>query len=79
MPVLALSVVDVLLFLGLGLAGFVVVALVCAAVLAMLHAVLPSTDAGAAEVDAAEAQAGGDPGSEPAPAPDKEQEPDPQT
>ncbi|HEY8755820.1 MAG TPA: hypothetical protein VIN65_05660 [Candidatus Dormibacteraeota bacterium] len=51
MPVIALSPVDVLLGIGLAAAGFVVVALVCAAVLAMLQLVLPSTDAGAAEID----------------------------
>ena len=51
MPVLALSVVDVLVGIGLAAAGFLVVALVCAAVLAMLQVVLPSVDAGAAEID----------------------------
>jgi hypothetical protein len=50
-PVLALSVVDVLVGIGLAAAGFLVVALVCAAVLAMLQVVLPSVDAGAAEID----------------------------
>jgi hypothetical protein len=50
-PVLAVSVVDVLLILGLGAAGFIVVALVCAGVLAMLQLILPSTDAGAAAAD----------------------------
>jgi hypothetical protein len=45
------SIVDVLLVVGLGAAGFIVVALVCAAVLAMLHMVLPDTDSGAAAVD----------------------------
>jgi hypothetical protein len=48
---LALSAVDILLGVGLALAGFLVVALVCAAVLAMLQLVLPSADAGAAEID----------------------------
>ncbi|MGH7723335.1 MAG: hypothetical protein ACRENL_11000 [Candidatus Dormibacteria bacterium] len=51
MPALALSAVDVLLGIGLAAAGFLVVALVCAAVLAVLQVVLPSADAGAAEVD----------------------------
>ena len=51
MPILALSVVDVLIGIGLAAAGFVVVALVCVAVLAMLQLILPSTDAGAAEID----------------------------
>jgi hypothetical protein len=48
---LALSVVDVLIGIGLAVAGFVVVALVCVAVLAMIQLILPSTDAGAAEID----------------------------
>jgi hypothetical protein len=51
MPQLAVSVVDVLKVLGLGAAGFLVVALVCAVVLVALQLVLPSTDAGAAEID----------------------------
>jgi hypothetical protein len=51
MPPLAFSAVDLLLVLGLGAAGFLVVALVCAIVLAVLQVVLPSTDAGAAEID----------------------------
>lgn len=51
MPVLAASALDVLLGIGLAAAGFLVVALVCAAVLAMLQLVLPSDDAGAAEID----------------------------
>jgi hypothetical protein len=51
MPVLALSAVDVLIGLGLAVAGFIVVALVCAAVLAVLQVVLPSTDSGADDVD----------------------------
>jgi hypothetical protein len=50
-PTLALSVVDVLLGVGLAAAGFLVVVLVCAGVLAMLQLVLPSADAGAAEID----------------------------
>ncbi len=50
-PVLAFSALDALLILGLGAAGFVVVALVCAGVLAVLQVVLPSTDSGAVEVD----------------------------
>jgi hypothetical protein len=50
-PSLAFSVVDGLLILGLGAAGFLVVALVCAGVLAMLQLILPSTDAGAAAAD----------------------------
>jgi hypothetical protein len=50
-PVLAFSAVDALLALGLAAAGFIVVALVCAAVLAVLQLVLPSTDSGAAEID----------------------------
>jgi hypothetical protein len=45
------SVVDVLLVVGLGAAGFLVVALVCAAVLGMLHMVLPDADSGAAAAD----------------------------
>ena len=52
---LAVSAVDVLLVVGLGTAGFLVVALVCAGVLAMLQVILPSSDAGAAAVDAAAA------------------------
>lgn len=48
---LALSVFDVLIGLGFAIAGFVVVALVCVAVLAMIQLILPSTDAGAAEID----------------------------
>jgi hypothetical protein len=51
MPAIALSALDVMLGIGLAAAGFVVVALVCAAVLAMLQLVLPSADAGAAEID----------------------------
>ncbi|MEO8897233.1 MAG: hypothetical protein ABI352_06560 [Candidatus Dormibacter sp.] len=51
MPALAVSAIDVLLIVGLGAAGFLVVALVCVGVLAMLHLILPSTDAGAAAVD----------------------------
>lgn len=51
MPSLAVSALDVLLFLGLGAAGFIVVALVCAGVLAMLQLILPSTDAGAVAAD----------------------------
>jgi hypothetical protein len=50
-PGLAVSAIDVLLVVGLGAAGFLVVVLVCAGVLAMLHLILPSTDAGAAAVD----------------------------
>jgi hypothetical protein len=48
---LALSVFDVLIGIGLAVAGFTVVALVCVAVLAMIQLILPSTDAGAAEID----------------------------
>jgi hypothetical protein len=48
---LALSVVDVLIGIGLAVAGFAVVALVCVAVLAMIQLILPSTDAGADEID----------------------------
>lgn len=51
MPALAVSALDVLLFLGLGAAGFIVVALVCAGVLALLQMILPSTDAGAVAAD----------------------------
>ncbi len=51
MPVVALSVVELLQGIGLAVAGFVVVALVCAGILAVLHVVLPSTDAGAEAVD----------------------------
>jgi hypothetical protein len=57
-PGLAVSVVDVLLVLGLGAAGFIVVALVCAGVLALLQLILPSTDAGAAAVDRLHASEG---------------------
>ncbi len=38
-------------FLGLGAAGFIVVALVCAGVLALLQLILPSADAGAEAAD----------------------------
>ncbi len=51
MPPLAFSPLDVVIGLGLAIAGFVVVALVCVAVLAALQVVLPSTDSGAAEID----------------------------
>ena len=51
MPLVALSVVELLQGIGLAVAGFVVVALVCAGILAVLHVVLPSTDAGAEAVD----------------------------
>jgi hypothetical protein len=51
MPVLAFSAIDVLVGLGLAVAGFIVVALVCVAVLAVLQVVLPSTDSGADDVD----------------------------
>jgi hypothetical protein len=51
MAVLAVSVVDALVVIGLGAAGFAVVALVCVAVLALLHLVLPATDSGADEID----------------------------
>ena len=51
MPTLAFSIVDALVVIGLGVAGFAVVALVCAAVLAMLHLVLPATDSGAEAID----------------------------
>lgn len=57
MELIAVSVPDVLLVIGLGAAGFVIVALVCAAVLAMLHLVLPATDSGAAGIDEASAAA----------------------
>ncbi len=50
-PLIAFSALDALLAVGLGAAGFIVVALVCAAVLAVLQVVLPSTDSGATEVD----------------------------
>jgi hypothetical protein len=50
-PPLAFSPLDVLLGVGLAVAGFIVVALVCAAVLAMLHLVLPSTDSEAEAID----------------------------
>jgi hypothetical protein len=50
-PGLAVSAIDVLLFLGLGAAGFLVVALVCAGVLALLQLILPSSDAGAEAAD----------------------------
>ncbi len=56
---LGVSVVDALLVVGLGAAGFVVVALVCVAVLAMLHLVLPAVDSGAAELDDQAASAAG--------------------
>ena len=51
MQVLAFSALDALLVVVLAAAGFVVVALVCAAILAVLHVVLPSTDSGADEID----------------------------
>jgi hypothetical protein len=51
MPPLAVSIVDVLEVVGFGAAGFLVVALVCAGVLAMLQVILPSTDSGAVEAD----------------------------
>lgn len=51
MPALAVSALDVLLVIGLGAAGFLVVALVSAGVLAMLQMILPSSDAGAEEAD----------------------------
>lgn len=51
MPLVALSPVDVVLFVVLGAAGFLVVILVCAGVLAMLQLILPSADAGAAAID----------------------------
>lgn len=50
MPCLALSALEVLRVVGLGLAGFLLVIAVCAVVLALLHAVLPSTDRGAEEL-----------------------------
>jgi len=50
-PVLAFSALDALLVVILAAAGFVVVALVCATILAVLHVVLPSTDSGADEID----------------------------
>jgi hypothetical protein len=50
-PGLAVSATDVLLFLGLGAAGFIVVALVCAGVLGLLQLILPSADAGAEAAD----------------------------
>jgi hypothetical protein len=49
--VLAVSALDVLMVVGLSAAGFIVVALVCAGVLAMLQLILPSADSGAAEID----------------------------
>lgn len=54
---LAVSITDVLLVVGLGAAGFVVVVLVCTAVLALLQFILPATDAGAEEVERAQADA----------------------
>ena len=51
MPLVAFTPLDALLAVGLAAAGFIVVALVCAAVLAALQVVLPSTDSGAAEID----------------------------
>ncbi len=51
MAVLAVSIVDALVFIGLGAVGFAVVVLVCAAILALLHLVLPATDSGADEID----------------------------
>jgi hypothetical protein len=54
---IAVSVPDILLVIGLGAAGFLIVALVCAAVLAMLHLVLPAADSGATRVDEAAAAA----------------------
>ncbi len=51
MPPIAFSALDALLTVGLAAAGFVVVALVCVGVLAVLQLVLPSTDSGAAEID----------------------------
>jgi hypothetical protein len=62
-PPLAFSPLDLLLVLGLGAAGFLVVALVCAIVLAVLQVVLPSTDAGAAEIDRLDPPEERDPGS----------------
>jgi hypothetical protein len=61
------SAIDILLVVGLGAAGFLVVALVCAGVLAMLHLILPSTDAGAAAVDHLNPAGDGDPDGDPAP------------
>jgi hypothetical protein len=66
-PGLAVSAVDVLLFFGLGAAGFIVVALVCAGVLAMLQVVLPSTDAGATAADRLHPSEGAVGGLEPEP------------
>ena len=60
MPAIAVSPLDVLLGIGLAAAGFLVVALVCAGVLAMLQVVLPSADAGAAEIDRLHPPAGDD-------------------
>jgi hypothetical protein len=57
---LAFSALDALLTVGLAAAGFLVVALVCAAVLAVLQVVLPATDSGAAEVDRLRQPAGED-------------------
>ncbi|MDQ6848270.1 MAG: hypothetical protein M3019_11945 [Candidatus Dormibacteraeota bacterium] len=51
MPVLAFSALDALLVVILAAGGFVAVTLVCAAILAVLHLVLPSTDSGADEID----------------------------
>ncbi len=59
MELIAVSVPDVLLVIGLGAAGFLVVTLVCAAVLAMLHLVLPAADSGAARIDEAAASTAG--------------------
>ena len=64
MPALAVSPVDVLLVIGLGAAGFLVVALVCAGVLAMLQLILPSNDAGAAAIDRLDQPDGVDQGGE---------------
>ena len=61
MPVLALSGLDVLLVIGLGAVGFAVVALVCAAILAMLHLILPAADSGAEELDRLDPPAAAEP------------------
>ncbi len=67
MPGLAVSAIDVLLIVGLGAVGFVVVALVCGGVLAMLQLILPSTDAGAAAADRLHPPGGSSSGADPPP------------
>ncbi|MDQ2960438.1 MAG: hypothetical protein M3R48_05235 [Candidatus Dormibacteraeota bacterium] len=69
MPPLAVSIVDVLEVVGFGAAGFLVVALVCAGILAMLQVILPSTDSGAVEADRKHAEEVADGGDDQGPAP----------